>query len=407
VFVLPPLFTWRRYGDDGKWQLAQWLNGSRQAQIEDPDLHRFNLFPFFFYQNATDPERDYWALFPLYGTLQNRFFRDEAEFVLFPAWLKTRKGPVTTRNIAFPFFHLRDGPGLKGWQFWPLVGHEHRDPSTRTNIADLVEVVPGHDKTFVVWPVYFRNRLGLGTENPSRVDAALPFYYVERSANRDFTSVLWPFFSWAEDREKKYRQWYAPWPLVSFARGEGKTLSRVAPFFSVGHSATFEGETYLWPLYRRRHLMTEDLDRDRRQYGLYLYVDLREETKGTGQVMRRIESWPFFTWTRDREGNERLQVLAPIEPIKRSTYIERNWSPLWSVWRQERNPRTGASSQSLLWNLYRRDAVPGLTKGSLVFGLVQYQRSSEGRRWRFFHLGPRLTEPKHPAEKTSDVSEHR
>ena len=54
-------------------------------------------------------------MFPLYGHLKNRMFRDESEFVLFPLWLKTRKGTLTTRNVAFPFVHFRDGPGLKGW----------------------------------------------------------------------------------------------------------------------------------------------------------------------------------------------------------------------------------------------------------------------------------------------------
>lgn len=407
LYVLPPLFTRRRYGEDVRWQLVQWINGSRQEQTEDPNLRRFNLFPFFFYQDATDPARDYWALFPLYGSLQNRFFRDEVDFVLFPGWLKTRKGSITTRNVLFPFVHFRDGPGLKGWQFWPLAGHEHREPTTRTNIIEEIEVVPGYDKTFALWPVYFRNRLGLGTDNPSRVDAALPFYYIERSAKRDYTSVLWPFFSWSDDRAEGYKQWNAPWPLVSFAHGEGKTLKRVLPFFSVGHTKSFEGETYMWPLYRRRHLTTENMDRDRRQIAVLLYSDVREEIKGTGQVARRIDSWPLFTWRRDRQGNERLQALALIEPISRASIIERNWSPLWSVWRQERNATTGTSSQSLLWNLYRRDSVPGTTKGSLLFGLIQYEKSSAGRRWRLFYLGPQLPKPVQSAESQGDVPEHR
>ncbi len=407
IFVLPPLFSYRRYGEDSRWQFAQWLNGSRLDLIDDPDVHRFNLFPFFFYQNASDPEHDYWALFPLYGTLQNRFFRDRADFVLFPVWLETWKGTMRTRNILFPFFHLRDGPGLRGWQFWPLLGHEHKLPATRTNLADQVEVVPGHDKTFALWPIYFRNRLGLGTDNPTRVDAALPFYYLERSPKRDSTSVLWPFFSWADDRAEKYRQWYAPWPLVSFARGEGRTLDRVAPFFSVGHSATFEGESYLWPLYRRRHIMTADLDRDRHQFGLFLYMDLKERIKGTDAVEHRIDSWPLFTWRRDRLGNERLQVFAPVEPVRDATYIRRNWSPLWSVWRQERNAATGWSSQSLLWNFYRRDSTPAATKGSLLFGLVQYEKTSAGRRWRLFYLGPRLIRPKPEPDSNDHVSEPR
>ena len=42
--------------------------------------------------------------------------------------------------------------------------------------------------------------------------------------------------------------------------------------------------------------------------------------------------------------------------------VERNWSPLWSLWRAEDNPKTGATSQSLLWNFYRHDTAPGIEK---------------------------------------------
>ena len=49
---------------------------------------------------------------------------------------------------------------------------------------------------------------------------------------------MWPFFSHVDDREKKYHEWELPWPLVIFARGEGKTANRVWPFFSRVHDDT-------------------------------------------------------------------------------------------------------------------------------------------------------------------------
>ncbi|HEY5481264.1 MAG TPA: hypothetical protein VIL39_07275, partial [Verrucomicrobiae bacterium] len=60
--------------------------------------------------------------------------------------------------------------------------------------------------------------------------------------------------------------------------------------------------------------------------------------------------------------------------------------PLWSLWRSENNPRAGATSQSLLWNLYRREATPAARKCSLLFGLFQYQSSSEGKDMRLFYI---------------------
>jgi len=76
-------------------------------------------------------------------------------------------------------------------------------------------------------------------------------------------------------------------------------------------------------------------------------------------------------------------VLAPLEPfLPNNTSVERDLSPLWSLWRAEKNEKTGAASQSLLWNLYRRDTAPDARKCSLLFGLIQYQSDPEGRRWR-------------------------
>jgi hypothetical protein len=97
--------------------------------------------------------------------------------------------------------------------------------------------------------------------------------------------------------------------------------------------------------------------------------------------------WPFFTWHHDFNGNSRLQILAPLEPlVPDNRGIERNWSPLWSLWRAENDPQTRASSHSLLWNLYRDEQAPAHKKISLLFGLFQYQYDGGERQTRLFYL---------------------
>ena len=92
----------------------------------------------------------------------------------------------------------------------------------------------------------------------------------------------------------------------------------------------------------------------------------------------------------DHDGNQRLQILALLEPfLPNNKSIERDYSPVWSIWRSEKNAKSGASSQSLLWNLYRLDTTPQARKCSLLFGLFQYQSDPEGKRLRilYFPLG--------------------
>jgi hypothetical protein len=314
-------------------------------------------------------------------------FRDEIFFVLFPIYSETRKRDVVTDNYLYPFFDLRHGDGLHGWQLWPLVGTEHKDVTMQTNGFGEIETIAGYDKFFALWPVHFYQNTGIGTDDPAKFRADLPFYSVLRSPKRDSTSVLWPFFTWVDDRGEKYHEWEGPYPFVVVARGTGKTVTRVWPLFSRAHNDTLESDYYLWPLYRYDRLHAGALDDRRTRVLFYLFVNAAEKNLETGTLRHRVDMWPLFTYHRDFDGNRRLQILAPLEPmLPDNRGVECNWSPLWSLWRSEVGARLGTTSQSLLWNFYRHDTAPASRKYSLLFGLFQYQSDSGGKCLRLFYV---------------------
>ncbi|MFO1500475.1 MAG: hypothetical protein U1G07_19185 [Verrucomicrobiota bacterium] len=385
---LYPILTYDRFGLDYRDQLFQMLSISGGETMDSTNKQRVTVFPFYFQQRSPDPELNYTALLPFYGHLKNRLFRDEIYFVMLPLYLQTRKKDVVTDNYLAPFFHLRHGNGLTGWQFWPVFGREHKEVTTLTNSLDEVEIVGGHDKLFALWPFYIRNDLGIGTTNLQTQRLYLPFYSAQRSPARDTTSYLWPLgFTYTDDRERKYREWAFPWPLIDFARGEGKTLNRVWPLFSRGKTLTHESDFVLWPVYRYNRFHSDPVDRQRTRILLFLYSDVVELNTETGTRQERTDLWPLFTARRDANGNKRLQLLAPLEPfLPASRAVERNYSPLWSIWRSESNAKTGAKSQSFLWNLYRRETTPTTRKCSLLFGLFHYQSGTEGHRWRLLYI---------------------
>ena len=209
-----------------------------------------------------------------------------------------------------------------------------------------------------------------------------------KSPARDTTAYGFPIgFTKIDNREGKYKEWGAPWPLVVFTRGEGKHVNRVWPLFSQARNASQSTGWYLWPIYKynRRHIAPSDRERTRILF--FLFSHNSEKNEETGQFLRRTDLWPLFTARRDMDGNQRLQILSVLEPfLPNNKSIERNYSPLWSLWRYEKNAKTGATSQSLLWNLYRREAAPETKKYSLLFGLYQYQSDPEGKRWRLFYV---------------------
>jgi hypothetical protein len=383
--VLYPLLTYDRFGEEYRFQVLQWFSLAGGSSQSGTNRQRFSVFPFYLQQRSADDTQDYTSVFPFYGRLQNRFFRDEIFYLLWPGYVQSRKRDVVTDNYLLPFFHLRRGEALRGWQLWPIAGHETKQPLLKTNAWVEAVTVPGHERRFVLWPFFLDQRAGIGSTNEQHTQALLPFYSFTRSPLRDATAV--PFvLGWSsiEDRGRGYREIGAPWPLLVFRRGEHAHTTRVWPFFSHATNRTLQSTWYAWPIYRYNRLTAAPLDRERTRILLFLYSDIVERNTEAGTQRTRRELWPLFVHRRDWEGNERLQILALLEPLlPQSDSIERNYSPLWSLWRDERNAKTGARHQSLLWNLYQRHAGPLGITNSALFGLVQH--SSE-HGWRVFFL---------------------
>jgi hypothetical protein len=382
-----PVMSYIRYGQQYRWQFFQLLAFAGGPTQTETKRDRFTVFPIYFQQRSSDTNENYTAYGPFYGHLKKRLMRDEIFYVMFPFYSKTRKGDVVTDNYVYPFFHLRQGNKLEGWQFWPLYGQEHKGVTYKTNLFGDFELVGGHDKKFVLWPFFFDAHLGLGTKNPTRQQALLPAYTFTRSPLRDQTTILWPFFTVIDEREKGYREWQMPWPFIGFARGPGKTINRVWPFYSRASNTNLQSDAYLWPVYKYSRLHTPSIDRERTRILFFLYSGVTEKNLETGRERRRKDMWPLFIHRTDFNGNKRFQALALLEPILPANHnIEREYSPVWSLWRSEKNPRTGASSQSLLWNLYRREVKPDQKKTSAFFGLYQSRRDTEGRHLKLFFI---------------------
>lgn len=419
VDVLYPLFTYDRRGNEYKWQLLQLVSGSGGTGLVGTNFCRVTLFPILFVQHSGEPSESYIALFPVGGTLKNRFFRDEIKFVLWPLYVRTvraqlsqptpliadsvpacqtarkTESKVVTYNFVAPIFHLRRGNGLKGWQFWPLIGHEHKTVTSYTNLWGEEESVPAHDTRFFLWPVYLQQTRNIGTTNAEHHFALLPFYVRFHSLTRDSTSYLWPIgVTITQDRKLKYREIGVPWPLIVFASGEGKNTKRIFPLFSHAWSATAESEWYLWPVYKRTRLNAHPLERDRTRILFFLFSDTIERNTQAGVSQRRTTFWPLFNATRSYDGVERVQLFSLLEPIlPNNTGIERNYSALWAIWRSEKNPVAGVTNRSFLWNLYRCDANAVSRRSSFLFGIFRYEATQTGKRLRLFYI-PLSRKPK-------------
>lgn len=349
---------------------------------------RVTIFPIYFSQRGPLPEDNYTAVIPFYGHLRNRLFRDEVKFVMLPAYLQSVKKGMVTDNYLFPFFHIRHGAGVSGWQFWPLYGTEQKEITSSTNIWGDVEAISGYEKRFVLWPFYFKNRMDIGGTNEQKQLVVFPFYTSQISSNRVSKGYGFPLgYTHTIDREKHYEEKDAPWPFVEFAKGSGKQGTRIWPFYSRMKTETLENDFYLWPIYKFNGIHADPLDRKRTRILLFLYSDTSERNTTNNTVFIRRDQWPLYSWRKERNGNTRLQVLALLEPLMPGNKsVERVYSPFYALWRQEKNVKEGTSSKSLLWNLYRNEKRADYRRDSALFGLFQREKEPGRTHWRLFYI---------------------
>ena len=75
------------------------------------------FFPFYI-SGTSKKYGPYTSVFPIYGDIYERFWRDEYHFVLFPLYGRTVKKGTTSRNYLYPFFNTIEGEKESGFHFW-------------------------------------------------------------------------------------------------------------------------------------------------------------------------------------------------------------------------------------------------------------------------------------------------
>lgn len=386
---LYPVAARRRDADRSSFHglhLLQYDSGERHREYDDGG---FMLFPFVF-SGSSDEGEPYFALFPVGGKLYDRFGRDEIRFTLFPLHLRTEQRGTTNTHVLWPFFGRTEGPEEHGIKVWPLYGGSQKEGVYR--------------KRFYLWPFFFSGDENLDTDRPRSFRAFFPFYLQEESPQRSSRTVLWPFFSRIEDRDRGYVERNFPWPLLRRTDGEYRQGFRALPLYADERTGDLRRRWIGWPIYRIEELNTEMLERRRDRVLFFLYSDTREQLHEEPLPRhRRVALWPLFTYERTRDVSHfyTFSLLEPFFPGNRG--IERNWSPLWRIYQRKWDDH-GNEISSLLWNLYWRERrgddlameifplvsyrreVGTETDFSLLKGLVRVQRDADRRGLRLFYL---------------------
>lgn len=369
---LYPVATFRRREGDWDFQFLRLLNARGEGSPQAGREEHSDLSPFFF-RGVRENGETYFGVMPFWGKVYDRFFWEEWDWVLFPLYSRTVRSGAETYFFPWPILSLTHGVNPEdkhqGFRFVPLYGHEVKEGV--------------FEKYFALWPLFIHQRTGLDGDEPEEVWSFLPFYVSRRSPKWDQTTVLWPLFTYTDDRARKFEQWDVAWPFFKYARGETRQALYVFPLYMedrkllkdefLFREIRYHDFAVLFPLFIRQREEYIGSRRERHRILWYLYSDAREE--GRDGSTRRIDAWPFVRYERDREGAVYFQTLALLEAfLPRNEWIERNYSPLWSLYTYRETP-AGDSVHSFLWNLLRHEETQAGRSIEVLGPLLAYRET--------------------------------
>jgi len=345
------------------------------------------LFPFYI-EGSSPKYGPYKSIFPFYGDIYERFWRDEYHYVMFPLYGRTVKDGKTTRNYLYPIFSLTSGEKEHGFQLWPIYGESEKEGV--------------YKRRFVLWPFFLRETEGLDTENPTSRFYLLPLYAAIDSPKSSSRYYLWPFFGRRIDTEGNQEERDYFWPFWRTIRGEKRTLDSWLPFYSLDVRRETRKRWIMWPLLKHEEITSDLFCQEKNRFLFFLYTDDRQSwPKAEGEKLRTT-LWPFFVYKRNPRGIKSVTVPAPVEPILDKEGIEKNWAPLWRIYQQRWNDR-GDSAVSFLWNLYWHErrgsdlafelfpfiyyrSEGRLTNLKIIKGLISFRNESGNKAISFFWM---------------------
>ncbi len=349
----------------------------REEESEGKKRWDFQFFPFF--MGETEKGRDYFGIFPIFGTLFERYAKDEIRFYFWPIYSESSSEGVHKTDVLWPFFSIIEGEKKRGYRFWPIYGQRE-------------EVGVSYSR-FFLWPIFLKQRTGLDTDSPIEENMVFPFYAAKESKTFESRTYLWPFFSRTKERTSGFEAWDLPWPIFQSLKGENLKGIKIFPFYGYKEKKDVMKRVFiLYPLYQ----LEEDRTDDRWEKAVRILLLSRIRI---GEKTRSLRIWPFFDY--EEEGDHRTLSVFYIFPFKNEGF-ERNLLPLFRIFHWEENPIKGISA-NLFWGFYKRvkreetesweiahlvamKREKGVKTFSFLKGLLRFQSDGKSRNLRIFYL---------------------
>lgn len=366
--LLYPFFTWRRQDGFRTFSFFQLVNTRTDTAGVGPADERFDVWPFWFSRDTGDPATSYRAWFPFGGVIKHRFGRDRLAFTAFPFYAHTEKAGRHVTHAPWPFLRFIGGDGHAGFEFWPFYGRVARDGD--------------YERQFWLWPFGYRSARNLSDPEPDVKLGVLPFYARETGPGYRSATCVWPFFGYTHRTAPcRYEERRYFWPFLVQGRGDDRRVNRWAPFYTHSLIKGSEKTWLLWPLLRQQNWQADGLAQEKIQLLFFLYWSLEQRSPDRTDAgsAHKTHLWPLYSSWDNGAGHRQVQALSPFEVFfPRNDTVRRLWSPLFALYRYDRQPDT-TERHALLWNAitWRR----GPAEREFHFGpIASFSADAEQRR---------------------------
>lgn len=335
----------------------------------DDDRHRNWIIPFWFSGTSAEGE-DYWALFPIYGNIDEFLGRDKVHFTLFPFWYTSEINEVSQWTVLWPLISKAEGEKVDRFRVLPFYGRNELEGEFK--------------KKYVLWPIYSSVEY-TNERNPGGGFILVPIFGKIDTEHSDNYWVIPPFFRYMGSEN----QWivHAPWPFVQLADGEMK--KRIFwPFYGKKSLGTLTRQYWIWPFLWNNKTEYGAHEQRRRRIVPFVHAQVDVMTKDTrehqeGDVIGRYwKIWPLMSW--DRIGDQSRFRTLELWPMRNTPGIERNWAPWWTLYK--RVDDKGEIGHHVLWGIYRQEKNEDQFEWSLLKGLAGYKKENDQRRYRILFM---------------------
>jgi len=403
VQVLDPLFATRTTNDESSFRFLALSWAKSHTTGSTTGDFDYMLFPLFWFGRGASEEENYFAFFPLFGTIKSFAGFAEASFFLFPLYYSVKKeitSPETFRSITPLIGWIEGGPRDGSWHLLPLAGHW--------------KYAGKYDKWSVLWPIVHWQQNGLDTDDPTRDVTVWPLFGLETGNHSRYLTFLWPFFRFRErhvvERDVQglphEEVWFRNdflWPLYLREHDQGFDRLRLFPFYARYQSKELTSEVFAMPLFWLR----ETREKDKWTKRTFDFVPLIHTESRVWKDGRPEDSafklWPLFSMKKEAGADEfRTLVLLPLD-VERYTFdFDANWSPFVEIFRTRREANGDRQGNALLrlvdWGTCgdeHRFSLPLLWSArwderrwrhDLLLGLIRFGGGAGGAEFRLLGL---------------------